>query len=196
MLKNTRKLLLTATAVSLVALLAVGLSSNYLLTPSLSQEPQVQPISRSYQVTDPDSFAKGDRSAIVVKAEHEKIELRRGESATISFDITHKAGPESFAQLHVTPTSFQGVALLPSTLEMTTIEERAKLAMEGKPIPGSIALSNLVRFSETNIALNAGETKTIDVTISLPSDLTEEVVGKSIHFAPRLEITEMVDAPP
>lgn len=68
--------------------------------------------------------------------------------------------------------------------------------MQGKPIPGSIDKSSLVQFSDTNIELRAGETKTIEVTISLPASLPDEIVGKSIHFAPKLAIQEVANASP
>ncbi len=145
----------------------------------------------------PDSFIRdGGKSAILVKTNPETIKLTRGESTTVMLNISHVGGTEALNEVNLTPTVFQGAVLLPSAVDKTTVEERAELLSQGKPIPGSIELSSLVNFSEARIKVLAGETKTMQMTISLPKDLPDEIIGKSIHFSPSLEIEEMKNATP
>ena len=59
-----------------------------------------------------------------------------------------------------------------------------------------IDLSPFVVYSPPQLTLNAGETKTITATVTVPAMLPDEMVGKSIHINPDIKIVEMQNTSP
>gem|GEM_PF-4832895 len=138
----------------------------------------------------------GGRSAIIVVAEPTKIDLPRGESIDVTLNIEHMVGNNGFGSLTLVPAGSRGSLILPSSVQDLTPEERTELMKQSRPIPGTIPLSSIVSYSDPQVTLGAGETKSIRMTIAIPKDLPDEMVQKSIHISPNLVILEMQNAEP
>lgn len=181
---------------SLAALMMVGVVASLSLKPSLSQEQQPE-IQRIGYVSGPDAFLeRGGDSAIIVALDPGRLELARGESSTVGVNFTHRAATDEFAELHLLPSSSQGYLGLQGSDKLTTIEERAELARQGKPIPGMIENSKMISFSSQETSVTAGNSRSIQMTVTVPEDLPDEMIGKSIHIAPKFEIREMQESSP
>lgn len=182
--------------VSVFATINIGYSSTSL------QPSQEQPLEQSEgevikAIRGPSAFlSAGGRSAIVIDAELKEISLSRGESANVTLNIQHMVGNNGFDSLHLVPAGSRGNLGLPSSAADMTPEERTELIKQGKPIPGTIPLSSFVRYSDPQITVNAGETKSIQMTITIPKSLPDEMLQKSIHISPNLTIVEMQNASP
>jgi hypothetical protein len=184
------------TVVTLATAMVVGILASFSLTPSLSQEQPAEIQSIEY-VSGPDAFLeRGGASAVIVQLSPDRIELGRGESATVTVNLSHRAATDEFSELHLVPSNNQGYLGLPSSDKLTTIEERAELARQGKPIPGMINNSDMISFATQEVSVAAGNDQSVQMTVTVPEDLPDEMVGKSIHIAPNFEIREMQKASP
>ena len=183
-----------------VGLALAALSAGSFATPSQSSDAQPQQTTDEKAITSirgPTAFlSAGGRSAVTIDAEIKELSLKRGESATVSLEIKHLVADNGFESLQLVPAGARGNLGLPSSAAAMTPEERSELIKEGKPIPGIIPLSSFVSYSDSLVTVNAGETKSIQMTISIPSSLPDEMLQKSIHISPDLTIVEMLAASP
>ncbi len=69
------------------------------------------------------------------------------------------------------------------------MQERADQLTNGITPNGAIPLSNLVEFVPNSILLNSGESKQILMKVTIPKDLSEELIGDVYNFSPIYEIS-------
>lgn len=188
-----------------IATIAVGLalaafSAGSFVTPLQSSQAQTQQTTGEKSlntIRGPTAFLfSGGRSAVIIDAEIKELSLKRGEPATVALDVKHLVGNNGFESLQLVPAGARGSLGLPSSAALLTPEERSELIKEGKAIPGTIPLSSFVTYSDSLLTLNAGETKSIQMTITIPNNLPDEMLQKSIHISPDLTILEMQSRPP
>lgn len=137
----------------------------------------------------------GGRSAVTADISPKELSIKRGESASFTITLTHEAENSEFKSLTVVAAGVHGMLGLPSTADTMDLEDRAELLEEGKPVPGLIELKDFVTYSPGQVTLGIGESKTITGTVSVPKTLPDEMVTKSIHINPDLEIAEAADLP-
>jgi hypothetical protein len=190
------KNLTAALAVLAATVLIAGAVASFSIRSSMSEEPQ--PIERSTSlVKGPDAFLEnGGKSAIVMEAAPKFLNLKRGESATVYLNVEHRTTTDSLGTLNVVPSGIRGSVIIPSMVSKTTPEERANLVREDKPIPGSIDLTPFVQYSTNSVELSGGDKTSIAMTFTVPEDLPDEMIGKSLHFTPNLKIAEMQNVSP
>ncbi|MEM2759290.1 MAG: hypothetical protein QXU32_03220 [Nitrososphaerales archaeon] len=138
----------------------------------------------TFRATPDDFVNSGGRSAIIIKADRNEIEVSRGSTIKVTFQITHIAGTNPFTSVTVIANGIQGKLLPPSVLATTTVEERTNAIKEGIDIPGAIDLSPLVRFVPNAVTLAPRETKSIDMYITIPQNWSDEMVNKAANFSP------------
>lgn len=195
---KTRRIVFLGVAAVVTVLILTALNT---WNPPTLQSSQAQTNEQSGEaintIRGPTAFLfAGGRSAIVVVAEPTKIDLPRGESIDVTLNIEHMVGNNGFDSLTLVPTGSRGNLVLPSSVQDLTPEERTELMKQDSPIPGTIPLSSFVSYSDPQVTLGAGETKSIQMTIAIPKDLPDEMVQKSIHISPNLVILEMQNAAP
>lgn len=179
---------------ALTALVAVGVVVGIFVSPSSSLASDTMVMDT---VSGPDEFlAAGGKSAVVTDISPKVMNMKRGESATFTISLTHNAATTDFKTLNIVAAGVNGMLGLPSSVNSTTVEEKVALLEQGKTVPGLIPLSTFVTYSPAQIMLDAGETKSITATVTIPKTLPDEMVGKSIHINPDLKVIELQDAPP
>jgi hypothetical protein len=181
---------------SVAAILILAMSAQS--RPSASQPVPATEGQSINSLAGPDAYLLSGtgRSAIVVNATPKYVNLTRGESTTVTLNVSHRVGNNGFPVLQIIPSGVSGDFGLPSSNATMTSEERTELIKQGKPVPGLIPLSSFVKYSTPEFELKAGETKSIQMTITLPKDLPDEAVGKGIQFDPKLIISEMQNVSP
>lgn len=189
--------------VLLVSLIAVGLGGFALLASNSSilnspaqeqmqhQVQQQQQIAQAEQkfighVTSPDEALNAGliRSAIWIEPEQFRINATRGSTVSVVLKITHKPGPDPLPSVTVNAIGATGITYPPSLAKSVSNDQAKEALVSGKLIPGSIRMNDLVRFDPTSITLAPGETKTIQLFITLPQNLPDEWVNKSIPISP------------
>lgn len=137
------------------------------------------------------------KSAIKSEFVTKEVQIQRGTSQSIDVLIKHIGGEEAEQTATVTISAPYGYILLPkSVAESTTFEERVEAARTGKVLTGGIDLGTFVKVDESaasegqssmTVMLAKNTERMISVQISIPEDLSAELVGTGFHIPVVLE---------
>ncbi|MEP0825936.1 MAG: hypothetical protein HRF40_10655 [Nitrososphaera sp.] len=135
--------------------------------------------------TTPQKFLQnGGRSVIVIKPETTVNTASRGSTITIPLNIVHEAGTNPLPSVTVTSYGIANTMIPPSVANATTAEDRVNaIKTTGRPIAGAIDLNSIVTFSDRVVTLKPGESKQVNMIVTIPKDWPDELVGKDIFFS-------------
>lgn len=140
-------------------------------------------------------FKLGGKSVVTITPDVSSLNLERGSTAKVVFTISHIGGPNPLPTVTPVGNGIANVFIPASAVNMTTPKERAALMSAHRPIPGAIDLNSLVSFSAADKNLKPGDTEEIEMSISIPRDWPEDLVGETIFFAPSFGTTENYEFP-
>jgi hypothetical protein len=119
------------------------------------------------------------------------ITAKRGETTTVTLTLNHESGNNLNSKFTITP-KVDGYIIPVSVLKSTTMLERSTMLANGQIPNGVIALKDLVKFSPSSVTLNSGESKQIQMQITLPTNLADEIVGHSLIISPTYDVSNKV----
>lgn len=190
MLDHKRRNLLWV-SISAAILTTAGILYAISMHPNANAQPQLDPsvpADRSINPggpKTPDEFlAAGGKSVITVTPSSDIIDGARGSVAKVTFTLKHETGANPLPNVTVVADGIGNGIIPPSVEKSTTPEERANaLSTTGKPVTGAIELNSLVTFSPTEVTLKPGESKQVDMYITIPKDWPDELVGTNVWFS-------------
>ncbi len=141
-----------------------------------------------------DSYVKETGNSAVKAVFTEKtVQLKRGSEATLNLAIVHMGGLNAKPIAQVKVSQPTGYILLPkSVAEKTTSEQRLEAATTGAVIPGGIDMASFVTINvaDSNLSLAANVQHAMQVKITMPKDLPDELVGTGFHIPIILTATD------
>jgi hypothetical protein len=173
-----------AAGVSLVAFL-VAAAANSLK----AEDPRTIPSTINTALAK-DRFANGEISDYIVQTfEPNNIVLKRGESTTVMMKLEHKTNGNG---QDVVLTNFHNDVrnFGPSAREGISDEEFEDLITDSPAtlVRGEVSMQGMAYVSSPELKLAPDSVKTIEMTISLPSYIADEMVGKSIYVNANFDI--------
>jgi hypothetical protein len=137
----------------------------------------------------PEAFlANEGRSAVEMLAQTEEVNAKRGEVVDIPVSFEHHAGLNPYSKLTVKHLETSALIYPPSVAKATTPEERTTMLANGEIPEGAIIVSSLFTLEPGTVDLNAGETKSGVMRITLPKDFPDEMVGNFFYISPEFEL--------
>ena len=141
-----------------------------------------------------DSYVKETgNSAVKAMFTEKTVQLKRGSEATLNLAIMHIGGLNAKPIAQVMVSQPTGYILLPkSVAEKTTPEQRLEVATTGTVIPGGIDMASFVTInaSDRNLSLAVNIQHAMQVKITMPKDLPDELVGTGFHIPIILTATD------
>lgn len=141
-----------------------------------------------------DSYiAKGGKSIAKVEIPVKQVNITRGSTAEIDLHLKHiAAGSSPYSFVNMKVLAPKGYIWYPGSItSSTTFEQRIHATETGNLIPGSVDLSTLVTFSETNpVAIGAGGEYIVKMFITIPKNLPDDVVGQGVPISIPVEVTD------
>lgn len=188
-MKSNAGILVSGLAVGVATLLVVAVFSSQQTTSaqlSTDKAPLGDEIRPGGPKTPKEFLESGGKSVIKVVPDSDIVEGSRGSTVKATFTLTHIENPTMRGLSRVSIVS-NGVAngiIPPSVAATTTPQERTDVLKEtGKAIKGAIELDSLVTFSPKTVVLAPGESKKVDMYITIPADWPDELVGQNIWFS-------------
>lgn len=179
-------------AILLISAVLVGLgglaiiATNPSLSASLEQRPSVD-ASISMSKTPEERIARGLRSAIIVETKDNEIRASRGSVLNITLQITHRPGNNPLPLVTAEGQGDGRVLYPPSVGSRTTPQQR--MGAMGN-IPGAIRIDTLLSFDPVSIDIKPGETKTVQMYVTIPKNFPDEMVNRSFNVAPGFRIPQ------
>lgn len=135
-------------------------------------------------------LANGGQAAVAVTTADTDINAARGSTVKASFTLTYQPGVMPPDRLTVVSQGIWGKLLPPSVATAKAPQEIFDELQTTGAIAGSIDLTPLVRFQPGAVILTPGESKTVDMYITIPQNWPDEMVGKTVDFSPKFSILE------
>lgn len=158
------------------------------------EEPKTEDTANiSFQFFEPESYVEQTgKSAVVVQVTSERIPLQRGDSTNIEVLARHLGGENADQSVNVKVLLPTGYTLYPpSVAKSTTPEDRFDAAKAGTILPGGIDLREFMSISgESEKAVAESTEQLFTVTIRVPADLPDELVGEEIYIPINVETTD------
>lgn len=80
-------------------------------------------------------------------------------------------------------------------VNQTTPQERVSIVESGGKIPDALDLNSTIAFSPNPVVLNAGDSKVMTLTISIPKSWPDAAVGQDIWYALNFQPLENYNLP-
>lgn len=174
-------MVVTGLAVATFAITASTIQAQAVVQPPADEDGQIHSNPMSAE-----SYVKATgNSAVKAEFPTKMVQLKKGTSTTVNVVIKHIGGANAKPTSDVSVSPPTGYILLPkSVAEKTTPEERLSAATTGKMISGGIDMASLLTIgaSERSLHLAANTQNSVQVKISLPDNLPDELVGTGFHI--------------
>lgn len=147
----------------------------------------------SLQVLEAGSFVQQTgKSAVKAEFASKEVSVARGNTVTVQARIQHVGGANAESAVNVKVLPPVGYILYPPSLaKSTTLEERVQAAETGNLIAGSIDLGQLVTVVGSNQkAIEKAGEQVFQIQISVPKDLSDEMVGSGFHIPLIVQATD------
>ncbi len=184
-IKTTKNAIIAIVAIS--AILSVGFS---LTSVEAIQEKIGETLTLNREPSGPQKYLDTSKPVMVTSIPTEKVSLTRGQTQLIPITLDYQSGTNG--KITIKP-SVDGFIIPDSVLKRTTMQERAETLGAGKTLEGTIPLSSLVEFIPPIVVLNSGDAVQIQMKVTIPEDLSEEVYG-DIGISPSFNLIDKVNA--
>lgn len=190
MTTSTRKKLLVAMlpAVVVMAIGMVLLSGDSAKSEALQPQAVQSHIGAALAKT---RFANGELTDYIVETiAPNNIQLHRGESTTVNITLEHKTNGSGHA---VTLTNFHNtVRNFGPSAKAGISEEQFEDSVANSPnalIKGEVPSQGTLTITPASVRMEPDSTATLTMQISLPKDIPDEMVGKSIYLTASYDIS-------
>lgn len=175
-------------AFSIVIAVALGIA--YGIAPGLSNMPIMQG-KDLYVSSDPgfEKYKTAGEPFLTASANVGTIDVKRGTTSSVMLILKHEAGANPDAKFVVTP-KIDGYFFPSSVVKSTTMLQRSQMLANSQIPLGARVMKDFVTFSPQSVSLASGESKEIQMQISLPSDLPDEIIGHKITISPLYDISD------
>lgn len=184
-MKTTKNAIITIVAIS--AILSVGFS---LTSVEAIQEKIGETLTLNREPSGPQKYLDAGKPVMMTSTPTEKVSLTRGQTQLIPITLDYQSGTNG--KITVKP-SVDGFIIPDFVLERTTMQERAETLGAGKTLEGTIPLSSLVEFIPPIVVLNSGDVAQIQMKVTIPEGLSEEVYG-DIGISPSFNLIDKANA--
>lgn len=113
----------------------------------------------------------------------QKVEASRGSAIIVPLTLTYVPGADSLPVITMVGVGINNGFIPSYAASSLTAEERLDAVKSGKPIPGALDLNSMVGFSPKVVTLKPNESATMNMTITIPKDLPDQIVGSEIPFS-------------
>jgi hypothetical protein len=111
------------------------------------------------------------------------FQASRGSNVDIPVGIAYRAGSLPFDSITITPIGTTNGFIPAYIAKTSSMDERVAAIQETGKVPGAIELNSLLTYSPQEITVAPNETKEIVVSVNLPLDWPDQMVGEKLWFS-------------